>query len=51
MRFIYIVSIGAGWAYIGHRLHWPVSVTIVASAMTVTFAFYLSRVSEDDRNG
>jgi hypothetical protein len=49
VRFIYIVTLSAGWAYIGYRFHWPISVRIVAAVMTVVYAFYISRVIEDDR--
>jgi hypothetical protein len=49
MRVIYAFCLGAGWAYIAVRMHWPVSIIIVADIMTMLFAFYLSRVIEDDR--
>jgi hypothetical protein len=51
MSFIYQLFLGAGWAYIGHRFHWPISVVIVACFMTAVFAFYLSCVIEADRRG
>lgn len=45
----YMVFIGLGWAYMGHAFHWPTSVIATASFTTAVFAFYLSRVIEDDR--
>ena len=50
MRFIYIVTIAAGCAYIGHRFHWPNGVMAAAALMTIVFAFYISRVIDEDRH-
>jgi hypothetical protein len=49
MRTVYAICLGAGWAYVGHRMHWPLSIVFTASVMSVVFGFYLSRVIEDDR--
>jgi hypothetical protein len=49
MRTVYAICLGAGWSYIAYRMHWPVSVMFTAITMTLLFAFYLSRVIEDDR--
>lgn len=49
MSAVYSMILGAGWGYIGHALHWPLGVWIAAMIMTVTFALFVSRVVEDDR--
>jgi hypothetical protein len=49
MRGIYVLAIGLGWGYLTKTFHWPLQVAVIATAMTIIFAFYISRVIEDDR--
>jgi hypothetical protein len=49
MRFIYTIILTFGWWYLSKAFHWPFRVAVVAGVMTIVFAFYLSRVIEDDR--
>lgn len=49
MKGLYIIILAFGWGYLGDKFHWPVFVKLVAFLMTVTFAFLVSRVIEDDR--
>ena len=49
MKGLYLVILAFGWGYLGDKFHWSVSAKLVAFVMTITFAFYISRVIEDDR--
>lgn len=49
MKWLYIIILAFGCGYPGDKLHWSVSVKLVAFVMTITFAFLVSRVVEDDR--
>jgi hypothetical protein len=49
VKGLYIVILAFGWSYLGDKFHWSVSAKLVAFAMTITFAFLVSRVVEDDR--
>jgi hypothetical protein len=49
VKLLYMLTFSFGWGYLGSKFNWPLTVTSVAIVMTITFAFYLSRVIEDDR--
>jgi hypothetical protein len=49
VKGLYIIVLAFGWGYLGGKFHWSISVKLVAFLMTVTFAFLVSRVVEDDR--
>jgi hypothetical protein len=49
VKLFYIIVLSFGWGYLGDKFNWPISVRMVAFVMTVTFAFLVSRVIEDDR--
>jgi hypothetical protein len=49
VKWLHIIVLSFGWGYLGDKFHWSISVRLVAFLMTVTFAFLVSRVIEDDR--
>jgi hypothetical protein len=49
VKLLYVIVLSFGWGYLGDKFNWPLSVKIVAFVMTITFAFLVSRVVEDDR--
>jgi hypothetical protein len=49
VKGLYIIILAFGWDYLGDKFHWSVYVKLVAFVMTITLAFLISRVIEDDR--
>ena len=49
VKLLYMLTLSFGWGYLGEEFNWPVSARLVAFVMTLVFAFYVSRVIEDDR--
>jgi len=49
MRYVYVAVLAFGWGYIAMAFHWSKLAGPVALLMTLAFAYYASRVVEDDR--
>jgi hypothetical protein len=49
MKLIYLLGLAAGWTYLADTFHWSRFTLVVVLSMTITFAIYVSRVVEDDR--